>query len=95
LALDPLLSKLFERHVIKQIVEALYTRAQIAPAFGVEPANQIHSVFLIALIATQDQFKDFDSQVLISFHRAFSPFVKIARRSATLPEQIGQIDAAP
>jgi hypothetical protein len=73
IALDPLLALFAEKDIIKQVVEALYSRAQIAPAFSVELLNQIRGVFLIAFIAAQDKLEDFDGQVFISRHWSRPP----------------------
>jgi hypothetical protein len=53
--LDSLLSKLFERHIVKQVVETLEACAQIAPTNGVEFLNQFDGAKLAVFAAEQYQ----------------------------------------
>jgi hypothetical protein len=95
-ALDALLAHLRKPSVFDQVIESLASGPEVAAFNVVEFEYQICGVFLIAPIAAQDKLEYFDCQVSLCFHWSRPPFVvKTARFIAALPEQTGQIDAAP
>jgi hypothetical protein len=94
---DSLVSRFVKPGLFNQDVKILASRAQIAPGLRIELANHFAG-FEPASGPTDDKQSKNGYLSFAGFtfgHWSCLLSLKIARRSAALPEQIGQIDAAP